>query len=98
MTSVQFDQDGRCPRQPDDAPRSSDDTDDKDASKAPSGRLLVTLAVTSPQVEKIVWTAEFGHIYLTDENAKADESGTRISTSVEVFETGERRSDAGSHC
>ena len=53
---------------------------------APTKSLLVTLAVKSPQVEKIVFSAEFGHICLTDENSKADESGTRLTTLGQVFE------------
>ena len=47
--------------------------------------MLVTLALSSPQVEQLVFGAEFGHIWLTAENADADESGTRIVTLGEVY-------------
>jgi pilus assembly protein CpaB len=56
-----------------------------EVERAPSKRLLVTLALTSPQVEQVVFAAEFGHIWLTAENAQADESGTRVVTLGEVF-------------
>jgi hypothetical protein len=48
--------------------------------------MLVTLALSSPQVEQVVFAAEFGHIWLTGENADADESGTRVVTLGEVYE------------
>ena len=47
--------------------------------------MLVTLALSSPQVEQVVFAAEFGHIWLTAENADADESGTRVVTLGEVY-------------
>jgi pilus assembly protein CpaB len=63
-----------------------EDTDgDTAAEPAPTSQVLVTLALSSPQVEQIVFGAEFGHIWLTAENADADESGTRIVTLGEVY-------------
>ena len=59
--------------------------EDADAEPAPTNQVLVTLALTSPQVEQVVFGAEFGHIWLTAENADADESGTRVVTLGEVF-------------
>jgi pilus assembly protein CpaB len=58
--------------------------DDTEAEAAPTNQVLVTLALTSPQVENVVFGAEFGHIWLTAENADADESGTRVVTLGEV--------------
>jgi pilus assembly protein CpaB len=59
--------------------------DEEGLERAPSNGLLVTLAVSSPQVEQIVFAAEFGHIWLTAENEAADESGTRVVTLGEVY-------------
>lgn len=47
--------------------------------------LMVTLAVNSAQAEKIVFTAENGHIWLSQENADSDESGTRILTEEGLY-------------
>ncbi|GAA3639263.1 Flp pilus assembly protein CpaB [Microlunatus ginsengisoli] len=45
----------------------------------PEGQsVMVTLAVTAPQAEKIVFTAEKGSIWLSKENADADPSGAQI--------------------
>jgi pilus assembly protein CpaB len=83
VTSVQFDVDDG-----DAAPPVGDDGGDDEeeqVDEAPTERLLVTLAVSSPQVEQIVFAAEFGHIWLTAENEAADEGGTRVVTLGEVF-------------
>ncbi|HEX6425206.1 MAG TPA: Flp pilus assembly protein CpaB [Acidimicrobiales bacterium] len=80
VTSVQFD------RNESGTPLAGDgDEDQEDVERAPSNRLLVTLALTSPQVEQVVFAAEFGHIWLTAEPTDADESGTRIVTLGEVY-------------
>ena len=70
------------------ATTSEEDTDEDTAAEpAPTNQVLVTLALSSPQVEQVVFGAEFGHIWLTAENADADESGTRVVTLGEVFGT-----------
>lgn len=80
VTSVQFDQNESA------GPLvGEDDDEDDDVERAPSNRLLVTLALRSPQVEQVVFAAEFGHIWLTAEPADADETGTRIVTLGEVY-------------
>jgi pilus assembly protein CpaB len=61
---------------------------DTAAEPAPANQVLVTLALSSPQVEQVVFAAEFGHIWLTAENADADESGTRVVTLGEVYGPG----------
>jgi pilus assembly protein CpaB len=61
-----------------------DEDDDEDVERAPKNRLIVTLALTSSEVEQVVFAAEFGHIWLTAEGADADESGTRIVTLPEA--------------
>lgn len=53
--------------------------------EGPDERLLVTLAVTSPEVEQIVFAAEFGHVWLTKQTPETDEDGTRITTLDQVY-------------
>ena len=70
---------------------SSDDNSSDDntpAEPAPANQVLVTLALSSPQVEQVVFAAEFGHIWLTAENADADESGTSVITLGSVYGPG----------
>jgi pilus assembly protein CpaB len=55
------------------------------AEPAPTSQVLVTLALSSPQVEQVAFAAEFGHIWLTAENAQASESGTRVVTLGEAY-------------
>ena len=79
VTAVQFAEgDGRA--HDDSRRRRGRPTRTTDAEPAPSNQVLVTLALSSPQVEQVVFAAEFGHIWLTAENADADETGTRIVT------------------
>jgi pilus assembly protein CpaB len=87
VTSVQFDVDDgeNAPAVSEGDDGDEDEDDEEPVASAPSDRLLVTLAVSSPQVEQIVFAAEFGHIWLTAENAAADESGTRVVTLGEVY-------------
>jgi pilus assembly protein CpaB len=85
VTAVQFAEgDGRSGSEEDD--QSADDG--TAADPAPANQVLVTLALSSPQVEQVVFAAEFGHIWLTAENADADESGTRVVTLGEAFGPG----------
>ncbi len=53
--------------------------------EAPGQQLLITLALSSPEVEQIVFAAEFGLIYLTGQNADTDIEGTRIVTLSQVY-------------
>ena len=78
VTAVQFSE-GDAPST---ASSGNDQNSDEnaDSEPAPTNQVLVTLALTSPQVEDVVFGAEFGHIWLTAENADADESGTRVDT------------------
>jgi len=86
VTGVKFNQNDT------DAAESGKATDDAETAtdavtveQAPSGALLVTLALSSHDVEQVVFAAEFGHIWLTAENADADESGTRIVDLGEAY-------------
>jgi pilus assembly protein CpaB len=71
--------------------RTSDDGDGDqpviaaDISEAPGDQLLVTLALSAPEVEQIVFAAEFGRIWLTLQNADTDDSGSRILTLDQVY-------------
>jgi pilus assembly protein CpaB len=89
VTNVQFDpsEEAESSSSPSvDEDEDDDEGDDEDSvGEAPSNELLVTLALSSPQVEQVVFAAEFGHIWLTAENAAATEDGTRIVTLGEVY-------------
>lgn len=52
---------------------------------APTGNLLVTLAVDAPSVERIVFSAERGTLWLSLEPASAPEGGTKVVTSGNVL-------------
>jgi pilus assembly protein CpaB len=51
----------------------------------PEGSLMVTLAVTAPNAEKIVFGAEHGKIWLSLEPANAAVAGTRVVTERSVY-------------
>jgi pilus assembly protein CpaB len=51
---------------------------------APVAGLLVTLAVDAPAVEKVVFAAENGKLWLAWEPKEANESGTKIQTKAGV--------------
>jgi pilus assembly protein CpaB len=52
---------------------------------APTGNLLVTLATTAPDLEKVIFGAEFGTIWLAHEPADAPEDATQIQTRLTVY-------------
>ena len=52
---------------------------------APTGNLLITLALDAPDVERLVFTAEFGLIWLSYEPPDASEDGTRVLTRAEIY-------------
>ena len=43
------------------------------------------MAVNAPEVEQIVFAAEFGRIWLTGQNANTDDDGSRILTLDQVY-------------
>ena len=59
------------------------DEDAKDA--APKGQLLVTLALDGPDVEKVVFAAEHGSLWLAKEPVDASETGTKVQTRGTVY-------------
>lgn len=60
---------------------------DPTVAEAPAAQLLITLAVSAPEAEQLVFAAEFGFIWLTAEGAGATEDGTRILTLDGVYVT-----------
>lgn len=59
---------------------------DGDASAAPGGDLLVSLAVKAGDAEKIVFAAENGSLWLTSQTEGASSDGTRIQTLKEIYQ------------
>ena len=55
------------------------------AAASVTGDLLVTLALQAPAVERVVFAAEHGFVWLTHEHENASESGTRIQTRGTVY-------------
>ncbi len=53
---------------------------------APTGNLLVTLAVPAADTEKIVFAAEHGSVWLAVEPEGADEAGTTIQTRETIYQ------------
>jgi pilus assembly protein CpaB len=58
-----------------------------DATAIPEGNLLVTLAVTPADAERVVFTAEFGKLWLAAQGTDVPEDGTRIQTRASVYQT-----------
>jgi pilus assembly protein CpaB len=56
------------------------------ATTAPSGSILVTLAVDAPSVERVVFAAEWGKIWLAAEPTTAPQDGTKIVTRGNVYQ------------
>ena len=78
VTRVQVEQ---LPREETDSEGNPVDT----GQLAPTGNLLVTLALDAPDVERLVFTAEFGTIWLSYEPADASEEDTQVQTRAEVY-------------
>jgi len=58
---------------------------DADLPLAPPGKLLVTLALEAPDVERVVFTKEFGRVWLSAEPLDASEDGTTVITRGNVY-------------
>lgn len=56
-----------------------------DTSGVPASSLIVTLARSAPDVEKLVFAQEFGTIWLSKEPVEATEEGTRALTQEEIY-------------
>jgi pilus assembly protein CpaB len=69
-------------------PETIDEDDDRVTSSttlAPTGNLLVTLALDGPDAERLIFGTEFGFVYLSAEPDEAAEGGTRIQTRGSVY-------------
>lgn len=53
---------------------------------APAGSVMVTLALSAPDAEKVVWAQEHGSVWLSLEPTDAPEKGTRVVTEENVYE------------
>jgi pilus assembly protein CpaB len=78
VTNVQVEQ---LPQTP-----SDEDREPTGPALAPTGNLLVTLAVDVPQAERIVFSAEHGTVWLSAETEDADESGSRLRTPRNIYD------------
>lgn len=50
----------------------------------PVGKLMITLALDAPSVERVVYAAEYGRLWLSSEPKDAKESGTKVRTRADV--------------
>ncbi len=68
------------------APQQIEGEDETPASDlAPSARIFVTLAVPTEDIESVVFSAEFGRIWLSAEPADASETGTQVRNRENIF-------------
>lgn len=56
---------------------------------APSGNLLITVALTTPEAERLIFAREYGSLYMAQEPDDAPEEGTRIQTRATVYDSTE---------
>jgi pilus assembly protein CpaB len=75
VTSVQVEQ----------LPRTGEDIPEDAPALAPTGNLLITLAGTANDVERIVFTAEHGFLWLAAEGEDAPEPITPIQTRATIY-------------
>lgn len=67
-------------------PKLGDGGKDNGGTPAPTAKLLVTLALDAPAVERVVFTAEHGFLWLSADPAGASEEGTKIVTRGNAYE------------
>jgi pilus assembly protein CpaB len=53
---------------------------------APTGNLLITLALDPVDAERVVFTAEFGYVWIAREGPEVDEAPTEVQTRNTVYE------------
>ena len=56
------------------------------SSSGPTGNLLITLALDAPSVEKVVFAAEWGKIWLAQEPSTAPQDGTKVVDLGNVYQ------------
>ena len=67
------------------AENTSEDAGTATLELSPTGNLLVTLALEPENAERFVFTAEFGTVWLAEESATVDETGTGIQDRSTVY-------------
>lgn len=72
----------RLPQSPEQVPEDGSYVPDL----APTGNLLITLAIDAPSVERLVFTAEHGTVWLALEPEPAPEIGTRIQSGATIYQ------------
>jgi pilus assembly protein CpaB len=80
VTNVQVEQ---LPAQ---AAEGDEGTETQGPALAPTGNLLITFAVDVPKVERIVFSAEFGTIWLTNQPDSTDENGSEIRDGGNIYD------------
>jgi pilus assembly protein CpaB len=68
------------------SPSPTDEEPGTDQSAVPGGSLLVSLALDAASVERVVFAAEFGSLWLSDQPADAEETGTQIQTKGRIYQ------------
>jgi pilus assembly protein CpaB len=63
-----------------------DETEQTGPDLAPTGNLLVTLAVDTSQAERIVFTAEHGTVWLTAQNEDTNEEGSVLRVPRNIYD------------
>jgi pilus assembly protein CpaB len=66
-------------------PAEGTETASAGTAPTPSSSLMITLAVTAPQAEAIVWGAEHGSVWLSLEPDGADTGGTQVLTPQTIY-------------
>jgi pilus assembly protein CpaB len=56
----------------------------KPEAAGPVGNLWVTLALDAPSVERVVFAAEHGSLWLAEQPTDSDEAGTKVQTRAEM--------------
>lgn len=82
VTNVQVEQ---LPVSPQTQASSEDETPSYTPDLAPTGNLLISLAMTAPDIERLVFTAEFGHIWLARQPVSSPDGDTFIQTRGSVY-------------
>jgi pilus assembly protein CpaB len=75
--------------QAEELPRTIDPEDEQAAGApdlAPTGNLLITLALDPEDSQRLVFTAEFGTVWLALEGEEADQSDTPVQTRISIYE------------
>ena len=80
VTNVQVEQ------LPAEQPEAGDTKGKAQPDLAPTGNLLITLAVDAPAAERVVFAAEFGKVWLSAEPEDAPEGGTQIQTRGTIYQ------------